>query len=116
MADLMRSFEELGKSFDELTKKFRAYLETSKYDSKKDVDKWFADLSKATKEVEAALADTQRKLEATKTAYDEFLKTKKRDIKQDKTLQVTLSIMRNAIETQGELTDKIQNHLNRHKA
>jgi chromosome segregation ATPase len=116
MADVKKTYEDLVKSNDELIKKFRAYVEASNYDGKKDLKKWLGDLQKATKEVEDALADTRSKLADMKKALEDFVKLHKAELEKDKDAMDALRKILEVMSGIEENTKKIQRHLDYHKA
>lgn len=102
-------------AFSLLVTKTGAYEEASSYDGKKDFSKWLGALDKATKEVEAAYADSKAKTATLKKTLDDYLKANRDKIKDDKGKIEAVDAVDKGIQSMTDGLTKIRRHLDEYK-
>src|SRR5215468_1449712 len=94
---VLEAYDDAIEAYGKLVDKFGAYTDASTYDGKKDFGKWLAALDKATKEVEAAYADSKAKTATLEKTLDDYLKANRDKIKDDKAKKEAVEAVDDAI-------------------
>jgi hypothetical protein len=112
---VLEAYDQAISAYGNLVAKLGVYAEASSYDGKKDFGKWLAALDKATKEVEAAYADSKAKTATLEKTLDDYLKANRDKIKDDKDKKEAVQAVDDAIRTMTEGLKEIRNHLDQYK-
>jgi len=112
---VIEAYDDAVSAYNNLVEKFKAYSDASSYDGKKDLGKWLAALDKATKEVEAAYADSKAKTATLEKTLDDYVKANRDQIKDDKQKRDAVDAVDAAIRSMKEGLQNIRYHLDEYK-
>jgi hypothetical protein len=114
MADLNSYYTVMVVNNNAMVKKFKTYVAASKYDGKKDIKKWRAELEKAILDVRITLGQTQDACREMNKALIKFTERNKewfnKDQKAQSWLKKVLSVVMDVEKNMGN----VQDHLKRH--